>query len=193
MRLRALADMYRRKIEKDAGVASEAEIREYYLAHLADFEEVKLRRMLLPKDNFAIADRKESEKKALDVITEFRERAAAGGDFDQLQKEAFTAAGFKSTPPTTDAGNRRRADLSSDVTGDIFSLKPGEVSRVEKETFSFVVYKVEARRTLSLERVKDEISRTITKRKIEIAIKSVTADITTDLNEDYFGPSSANR
>jgi hypothetical protein len=44
--------------------------------------------MLVPKNNFAVADKQGSEQKALDIAIEFRERAANGEDFDQLQKEA---------------------------------------------------------------------------------------------------------
>jgi hypothetical protein len=49
---------------------------------------------------------------------------------------------------------------------------------------------------LPLEMVRDEISRELTKQKLEDALKTVTGSIHTDLNQKYFGaaagkPSSA--
>ena len=187
LRLRTLGDLYRRGLEKES-TASEEEIDEYYRRHVSQFEEVKLRRMLVPKNSFAVVDRVESEKKALEIATEFRERAAKGEDLDQLQKEAYAAAGFNALPPATEAGNRRRTSLTSEVGEDVFALRPGEVSRVEKEAYSFVIYKVDAKRTLPKERVKEEISREIIKQKLEAALQFVTGTIHSDLNENYFGP-----
>jgi parvulin-like peptidyl-prolyl isomerase len=189
LRLRTLADLYRRDLEKQS-VASEQEIDNYYRQHVAEFEEVKLRRMLLPKNNFAVADQQQAEKKALEIANDFRERAAKGEDLDQLQREAYTAAGFNVLPPTTEVGYRRRSALASEVSEDVFALQPGEVSKVEKETYSFVIYKVDAKRTLPMERVRDEISRGIAKTKLEAALQSVTGTVQADLNESYFGPAA---
>jgi hypothetical protein len=61
---------------------------------------------------------------------------------------------------------------------------------VEKEPYSFVVYKVDAKWTLPEERVREEISREIVKQKLETALQSVTEGIRTDLNENYFGPAA---
>ena len=187
-RLRMLADLYRRNLEKETSVVSEQEIDDYYSQHVSQFEEVKLRRMLVPKSAFAGADKQESEKNALEAATEFRERAAKGEDLDRLQKEAYVAAGFNSLPPTTEVGTRRRSSLPSDVREDVFALRSGEVTKVEKEAHSYVIYKVDLKRTLPKEQVQGEISREIAKQKLEAALQSVTGSVRADLNEDYFGP-----
>lgn len=186
-RLRTLAELYRQALEKDLSVASEQEVDDYYRQHMAQFEEVKLRRMLVPKTNFAATDKQAWEKKALEVATEFRERAARGEDLDQLQKEAYIAAGFNSLPPSTEVGTRRRSDLTPDVSEDVFALRPGEVSKVEKEAYSFVIYKVNSKRTLPREAVREEISRQIIKGRIDAALQSITDSVHADLNENYFG------
>lgn len=189
VRLRMLADLYRHNLEKETSVVSDQEIDDYYRQHVSEFEEVKLRRMLVPK-SFVGVDKQEAERRALEIATEFRERAAKGEDLDQLQKEAYIAAGFNSLPPTTEVGTRRRSGLSSDVSGDIFALRPGEVTKVEKEPYSFVIYKVDVKHTLPKEKVREEISREIAKQKLDAALQSVTAGIHTDLNGDYFGSAS---
>lgn len=190
LRLRTLADLYRRGLEGDSSMVSEDEIDEYYRRNLSQFEEVKLRRMLVPRDNFALADKPGFENQALEIVTKLRARAANGEDLDQLQKEAYTAAGFTAAPPATAVGNRRRAALSTEISADVFALRPGEVSNVEKEPYSFVVYKVDAKRTLPKELVREEISRLISKQKLETAIKSATGSVRADLNENYFGPAA---
>jgi parvulin-like peptidyl-prolyl isomerase len=189
LRLRTLAELYRRQTEKDASVVSDEEIDEYYLGHLSQFEEVKLRRMLVPRNNLSAANKQELERKALEIAAGLRERAAQGEDLDKLQQEAYTAAGISTAPPTTDAGNRRRAGLVTEVSDDVFALNPGDVSRVEKEPYSYVVYKVDAKRTLPRELVREEISREIIKRRKETALSAVTDGVHADLNEKYFGSS----
>jgi PPIC-type PPIASE domain len=187
LRLRALADLYRRNLEKQYETLPQEEIAGYYHREIRRFEEVKLRRIVLPKNNFAAANKEQFEKQALQVANELRERAAKGEDFDQLQKEAFSKLAFTGQPPVTDGGSRRRAGLLPEVADEIFTLNPGQVSRVETEPYSFVIYKVEARRTLPLEMVRDEISRELAKQKLEDALKTVTGSIHADLNQKYFG------
>ena len=187
LRLRTLADLYRRSLEKESGTVSEQEIDEYYHHNITLFEEVKLRRILLPRNNFTAPDKQEFENKAFQIATEIRQRASKGEDLDQLQKEAYLALGFNGMPPASDVGNRRRTSLSSEVSVDVFALAPGEVSRVEKEAYSFVIYKVEAKKTLQKTQAKEEITREITRHKLETALKTITVDVRTDMNDNYFG------
>jgi len=187
LRVRTLADMYRRSMEKESSTVSEEEIDQYYHEHILQFEEEKLRRIVLPRNNFAAPDKQEFEKKALQVATDIRERAAKGEDPDQLQHEAYKALGFDGIPPATEVGSRRKTGLTPEVSDDLFSLRPGEISKVEKETYSFVIYKVEEKWTQPRQRVREEIVREIARRKLETALKSVTGDVRAELNEKYFG------
>jgi len=187
LRVRTLADMYRRSMEKESSAVSEEEIDQYYHEHILQFEEAKLRRIVLPRNNFAAADRQEFEKKALQIATDIRERAAKGEDLDELQHEAYKALGFDGIPPATEVGNRRRTGLTPEVSDDLFSLRPGEISKVEKETYSFGIYKVEEKWTQPRQRVREEIVREVAKRKLETTLKSVTGDVRAELNEKYFG------
>lgn len=192
LRLRTLADLYRRNLERQYATPSKEEVDAYYHQESKRFEEVKLRRIVLPKNNFNAASKDEFEKRALEVADELRERAAKGEDVDQLQREGYVKLGFTGPPPATDVGSRRRASLLPEVSDEVFALNPGQVSKVEKEPYSFVIYKIEAKRTLPLEMVRDEVSREISKHKLEDALKLVTGSIKTDLNQDYFGSSGPN-
>jgi parvulin-like peptidyl-prolyl isomerase len=186
-----LADLLRRRLEKESGSVSEAEAEAYYRGQLPQFEEVRLQRLVLPKNNFAATDRQRFEQDAQRIAAELRERAVHGEDLERLQKEGYEALSFSGLPPATEVGNRRRANLPPEVGEDIFSLRPGEVSKVENETNSLVIYKVEAKRTLLKEQVRDEINREVSKQKLERALKSITGEIRTELNEKYFRTAAA--
>ena len=162
----------------------------YYREELHQFEEVRLQRLVLPKDNFAIEDRQKFEQNAQRIAAGLRERAAQGEDLESLQKEAYEVLGFGGLPPTTVVGNRRRASLPAEVSADVFSLRPGEVSKVENESHSFVIYKVEAKWTLLEEQVRDEITREVAKKKLERVLESITGNLRTELNMKYFGADS---
>jgi len=191
LRLRTLAEAYRRGADQEASQVSDQQIEEYYKSHLDQFEEVKLRRLLVPKNNPGGADKQGYEEKALQVTTEFRARAAAGEDFDQLQKDLYTALGLTMQPPSTAVGNRRRSSLTPEVRDHIFAMQPGQVSEIEKEPYTFAIYKVEAKQTLPKERLKEEITREIKRQKLDTALKAVRDQAHADLNESYFGPGPA--
>jgi hypothetical protein len=142
---------------------------------------------VLPKTNFAAADLQAFEENAKRVAAGLRERAARGEDPDDLQREGYAALGFIGLPPATQVGMRRRADLPAEAADEVFSLRPGETSRVESETFSFVIYKVDARSTRPLDQVRQEIAREIARQKLDRALQAITGHLRTEWNEKYFG------
>ena len=188
---KTLADLLRRRLEKESAVVSEAEAQAYYHDHISEFEEVRLRRLVLPKDNFTAADKLKFEHDMQPVAAGLRTRAADGEDMERLQKEGYEALGLGGLPPATDVGYRRRAALPSEDSEEIFSLRPGDVSKVENETYSLVIYKVESKRRLAPEQVKEEIHREVAREKLERSLRSITGNIRTKLNEQYFGTISA--
>jgi len=120
------------------------------------------------------------------VVNDLRERATKGDDIDQLQKEAYTILALPA-PPGTDMGNRRKANLLPEYQEEILSLNVGEVSKVEQEAFSFVVYKIDGKKLLPEEIVKDEISREISRQRLDNAFKEITGSIQLEFSEQYFG------
>ncbi|HZR28468.1 MAG TPA: peptidyl-prolyl cis-trans isomerase [Terriglobales bacterium] len=120
----------------------------------------------------------------------FHDRAAAGEDLDKLEKEAFDAAGSKQTPPPTQMGNRRHNILPPDQDADVFALNPGQVSKLYENPGGWYLYKVESKRTLALNDVKEEIQRKLQPEKLNDARQAITGKIKSDLNEKYFGGST---
>lgn len=190
-RAKTLGDLLRKRLEKESAVTPDAEIHAYYRAQLSKFEEVKLQRIVLPNRNFGAQDPQKFEQKAEQVAAQLRERAAQGEDPAQLQREGYEALEFGGAPPSVEAGIRRRAYLPAEVSEEIFSLRPGEVSKVKREAYGFVIYKVESKRMLPEELVREEIARELAKEKLASALKAITGRIRTELNESYFGTASA--
>lgn len=185
IRIRTLAEIHRRNLQAGVHAPSQTEIHDYYRQNPGDFTNIKLRRILIPRKNASAQNQEEYEKHALQVITDLRERAANGEDFDILQKEAFTSLGL-ALPPATLLGNRRKSNLVPEEREEVLGLSAGGVSKVETEAFSFVIYKVEEKSLLAEDQVKDEISREIYRQRLDNALKEVTSGVHSEFNQQYF-------
>ena len=175
---------------------SPQEIEKFYNDNLAKFEEVKIHRIFIPKNNPSgpsnVEENKQAyDKKAPEVANDIRERAAKGEDPDKLQKEAYDTLGITSPPMNTDLGKRKRGMFPPPEEQDIFALKAGEVTKVEAGASGLVVYKVDAKETIPMEQVKDEISRNLSQQKIKARMDSVRASVHPDFNKEYFVPPAA--
>jgi hypothetical protein len=191
LRLRMLTDLLREKIAGEYGTPSEAEVDRYYQENVAEFERVHVARILIPRnvrdDERLEGDQQERDKKLLAVANEARERALKGDDTDQIQRDAYSALRMSAAPPT-DLGKQGRKDFVAEESAEIFSLKAGDISKVETEIASYVIYKVINHETLPESEVKDQISREIARRTIEKANQAITQTAQPVYNEKYFGP-----
>src|SRR5262249_37720562 len=95
--------------------------------------------------------------------------------------------GLSMGPPNSTVGTRRRGMMAPQEEQELFALKPGEVSKVEQEPAGYIIYKLESRQTLSVDQVKDEISRELFRQKMDTQIKAVTASVKAEFNDQYFG------
>ena len=187
VRLRTAAELFRLNLREKYRNPSPKEIDAYYREHLADFDRVKLARILIPRESrFSSGDKSAFDKKALDAANAARERAARGEDPEQIQKDAYAALGLTG-PPATGLGTYARENFIEKEGAEVFSLKPGEVTQVETEPRSYVIYKVLSKETLTKEQVTDEISRLISQQKYTDAIKAAMDAAPAEFNEQYFG------
>ena len=191
MYMRTLADMFQRSLQEKFRNASPAEMEDYYNKNLPKFEEAKLRRIFIPRNNPGASNKEEFEKKAQQMAGDLRERLAKGEDADLLEKEAYARLGLEAKPMPTDFGSRRKGSLPPEQDEAIFSLSPGGATKVESLPAGFVIYKVESRQTLPLDKVKDEISREIFRRKMDEENARIKSSVHADYNEGYFGPVNA--
>lgn len=216
IRLQTLARAYQRDLQTKYSKPSAQEIEAYYQENLTKFEELKLRRIFIPKNNPSAQNKGEPDKKALSaaeatlpksnpsaqdkeeyekkaplLAVEIRDRAAKGEDPEQLLKEAYATLGLTTQPMNTDMGKRRRGMLPKQLEEEIFALKAGEVSKVDAEPSGYVFYKVESRQTPPLDQLKEQIARDLGKQKLEDKLKEITGSMKPEFNEKYFGAAAA--
>ncbi len=191
VRMRTLADMFQRSLQEKFRNASPAEMEDYYNRNLPKFEEAKLRRVFIPRNSPSASNKEEFEKKAQQMAGDLRERLAKGEDPDLLEKEAYARLALEAKPVPTDFGSKRKGSLPPEQDEEIFSLSPGSATKVESVPPGFVIYKVESRQTLPLDKVKEEISREIFRRKVEEGNAHIKSSVHADYNEAYFCPVNA--
>ncbi|HXZ81908.1 MAG TPA: peptidyl-prolyl cis-trans isomerase [Terriglobales bacterium] len=184
IRMQVVAQELLKELQEQAKPTPE-QVAQYYKDHESQYQEVTLKRIFLPKNRSdAKPDDKPDEAAFSANAEKIRARAAAGEDFDKLQKEVFEAAGFKTPPPTTIPAWRRQSVPASQAA--VFDLKPGEVSQVLPETIGAYIYRLESKRTLPLDQVKPEIEANLSQEKFTAEMQSLTSGVKTELNEAYF-------
>lgn len=183
-RLQVAAQLYRRKLEEEYRTPAQEEVDAYYQRHLASYERVQISRVLVPRDK--PEGDAEFDKKALEAANAARKRIAKGEDLKEVERDTYALLGI-SSPPPVNLGKYGRANFTDKEGQDVFSLKAGEVSQIEVEPRSYVIYKVQARETLTEEAVKAEISQQIFTEKFKDAIKAVRDAAPTEFDEQYFG------
>jgi hypothetical protein len=187
-RARVLAESYRRSLQEKYANPSEEEIAAYYKQNVDKFEQVKIDRIHVPKvDPTRPQDRRpDFEKKASQLASDIRERAARGEDVTSLQVEVYKTLGLKAQPPQTELSTNPKPTFPANVEQDINALKAGEVTKVELEPSGFNIYKVRSRNTMLMEQARTLIVREISQKNIDEALKAATSGVTSDLNEQYF-------
>ena len=142
---RAIDALLQDGLEQQPGPGGNAEIARYYQAHQAEFarpERVRVRQILTE-------DRATAEKALKEI--------AAGAAFEEvarrLSRDPSAASGG-------DQGELARADLPPAFAEVIFSLRPGEVSRLVPADYGFHIFQVVGRepaRVVPLEEARGEI------------------------------------
>ena len=186
--LQLLAQSTARKLSDEAGQIPDEQLQKYYNDNKGKFEEFTLQRIFIPAPEQAAATEKEktmtpAQVKAL--ADKIHQEAVAGGDFDKLQKEAFTAVGLKSTAPTTKIEKITRGSLPESQNS-VFDLKPGTVSQVFSDPGAYYIYKLVSAQVPAFDTVKEDIKHTLQAERLQNSMKAVLESGKTDLNNAYF-------
>jgi len=185
-KLQALASSYSRQVQQKEADVPQADIEKYYQENAAKYEQAKLQRIYVPA--VTTEEGKPPDAAVTKLLAEkLQQRAASGEDFDKLQKEAFTAANNKGTPPSVDMGERRRSTLPAKQADGVFGLKVGEVSPPLEDASGFDIYKVVSKDQVPLDKVHDEIKATLGREHFRETIEKVRSSVKPTYNDAYFG------
>jgi foldase protein PrsA len=205
-RLQILSQQLSRSMKEEADKVPEADMENYYKHNLEAFEQADLVRLFVPKekqhapvkadvaakeapeDTAKQSDEQKADEEAMKkTADDIRKRAAAGEDFESLQKEAYAAAGIAGAPAPTNIGKLRRSQIPLDQRA-VLDLKAGEVSGLFTEANGYYVYKVVSKETKPLDQARDEIRTTLSQQRLQDAMAKYQRENKATLNEAYFGP-----
>ena len=198
-RMQILARELSIALKNDSEKISDTEFQEYYRQNAANFEQADFLKLYIPhtkqvvnskpdeKEEEFAAKQKAGEEEMKKLADALHARAAKGEDFEQLQKEAFEAAGFKGAPPAPQMNNVRRTTLPlKQVLA--MDLKSGEVSELISDPSGYYVYKMVSKQNLPLDSVKEEIRSTLSAQRYRDAMQAFQKTDNAELNDAYFGP-----
>jgi peptidyl-prolyl cis-trans isomerase C len=202
-RMQTLAQLLGESLREKAGQISDSDIEDYYKKNPDNFQEGNFERIFIPITKQPV----ESKVKPTPAQTKLQEktgkaamkteaasiqkRAAASGNFEKLQAEAFTTAGMKSPAPNTKMEKIRKSNLPAEQQS-VFDLKAGEVSPLITDESGYFVYKAGEKKTPPVEEVKEEIKNKLRAQRLQDSMQSVQKMATPTLDETYFAAPPAN-
>lgn len=210
-RMQILSQELNRVLQADSGKVSDGAIEDYYKKNEANYEQVTLARIFIPRTKQIVtpaakptagangakttttpppteAQKKAGEEAMKKLADTLRARAADGEDPDKLQKEAHLAARLPGNAQPTKMEKVRKTTLPAPHQA-VMELKVGEVSEVIPDpTGGYYIYKMISKETLSLETVKPEIRNAISSQRYRDGMQGFQGTANVDLNDAYFGP-----
>jgi hypothetical protein len=187
---RLLSEVLTRSMQQKAGEVSEAELQKYYDQNPTKFERIELWRIFIPLQKQSLPGKEEPVAVAESAMQAEAEKihsaAAAGGDFQQLQQQAFEAAHLKSSSPNVSLGKLPIGRLPLDHQK-VFELEAGQVSELISDSTGYYVYKVVSKEMTPLSQAKPEIHNLIQAQKMQASTDALLKNISSEMNADYFG------
>jgi hypothetical protein len=187
--IQALAMWYGLELQAQYAKPAPEEIQAYYQKNISQYQQVKLDQVSIPKSDPSAKNEDDFAKRAAAAAADARDRVAKGEDPDQAEKEIYATLGLTSQPGKTDFGVKRRNMFPPDESDDIFSLKPGEVSKIHDEPLNIVFFKVESMDAVPLDQLRDQISGAVAQQNFQDRINEITGSVHADYNDQYFKPS----
>jgi len=208
-RSQALAGAYLSELQKNADkLVTDADVDQYYKDHPSDFDEVRVRHILVStqpkeeapdpedaKDPKDAKDKKPAEKPKVLTKDEARKKAQAlldrirkGEDFAKLATENSDDPGSKDKGGEYDFFGRGKMVAEFDKAAFALS-KPGEVSDLVETEFGFHIIKLEERRTgappAADPKVRQQITDKLKQEKLEARIAEIAAKSPVVVPEDF--------
>jgi len=193
--MQLLTQRLNRYFEEQASRISDSDVEKYYKENAIKFEREELLRIFVPKQTRQAQttvsgehSSKAIESPMLTVAEKIQARAAAGGDFQQLQKEAFEAASISSGSPHVSTGKIAAGGLPLNHQK-VFEMEPGQVSDVIADPSGYYIYKVVSKQMVPLAQADKEIRRSMASQRVQDATASLAKSIKSELDPMYFGAS----
>jgi PPIC-type PPIASE domain len=190
-----LTERLNRYFEEQASNISDSDVEKYYKINAVKFERAELLRIFVPNQTRQAQNAASGEHSStaidspmLMVAEKIRVRAAAGEDFQQLQKEAFEAANISSGSPNVSTGTITAVALPLNHQK-VFEMEPGQVSEIVADGSGYYIYKVVSKHMVPLAQASKEIRKSIASDRVQDATVTLGKSIRSRLDPMYFGAS----
>ncbi|MGA8212732.1 MAG: peptidylprolyl isomerase [Candidatus Sulfotelmatobacter sp.] len=197
--IQLLTQRLNRYFEEQASRISDSDVEKYYKGNTIKFEREELLRIFVPKQTRQAQTTVSRERSSaavdspmLTVAEKIQTRAAAGDDFEQLQKEAFEAAGISSGSPHVSTGKIAAVGLPLNHQK-VFEMEPGQVSELIADPSGYYIYKVVSKQMVPLAQVSKEIRKRMASQRVQDAAAALANSIKSELDPMYFGSPGTGR
>jgi parvulin-like peptidyl-prolyl isomerase len=186
-----LADAARKRIEQSIPV-SDQQLQELYEQRKSDFEEVRIRHILLRTDASALRPAAAptspplAEPEARKKLEDLRKQILAGADFAELAQvnsEDLTTAGAGG-----DLGYINRQKVLPPIANAAYALAVGKVSDIIPTPYGLELIKVEDRRVKPLAEVRADLETQLRQGKVEEVLQKLQAQYNVVVDKEYFTP-----
>ena len=200
MRIQLLASLSVQRLQVKAQQISQEELKTYYDAHQAEFEQARVKGIFVSFNSKAKpatsastteqeAPKTRTEEQALARADELRQQLLAGADFAALAK---AHSDHKETAKKEgDFGTVRRNQLPGGLSKVVFSLKPDQISEPVKEGQGYYILQAQDIRAVTLDEATASIRSNLQQEKFLQAMEQVKQQFPVVLNEKFFGPAQA--
>jgi hypothetical protein len=189
-RMQVLANTLYHQMQEQAENVPTSEIQKYYTDHQANFDQGEVWRLYVPRSIAGTGGQPLDASAIRAKADELRERAAAGEDFDQLQREAYKNLGINVAPPLTKLNMVRRTSLPQEE-AKIFDLNVGELSPVQESGGALVILKLASKQSIPVESAGPEIKSILQRDRLQRELQSATNNVKAQFNLKYLDMPSA--
>ena len=219
VRLQFLMQSAERKLQTQATNVSEADEKNYYDQNPSAFEQITITRLYVPAPpangnpaNVPANPAADKQANAPGTTTDTKPATAApdtkaiadnarqqlliGGDPDKIEKGVYEQLKNTNPAPSTKFGDRRRgaSGLPAAQEEKLFAMKDSDISDVISDpSGGYAVYRVEEKKELPFDKVKEEIKQRIARQRMLDANQQIQSASKADYNDSYFGPEAPPR
>jgi hypothetical protein len=183
-RMQVLANTLYHQMQEQADNVPMSQIQKYYTDHQADFDQGEVWRLYVPRSIAGTSGQPLDASAIKAKADELRERAAAGEDFDQLQREAYKNLGINVAPPLTKLNMVRRTSLPQDE-AKVFDLHVGELSPILESGGALVILKLESKQSIPFESAGPEIKSILQRDRLQQEFQSAANNVKAQFNLKY--------
>jgi len=168
----------------------DAKVREEFNKRKGNFDSIELKHVLIAYEGGQVPARQGSAAlplpAAMDKAKQIEAQLRGGADFGLVARAVSDDTA--SAQQGGEIGSVSRESLPADVAAEVFTLKPGEISRPLRTPFGVHIFKAGARKSPSYEQLKPQIEAELQQKSAKDTVEKIRKGSKIDLDPAFFGP-----